>query len=45
MASKDKDIQLDQKAIEENYISITPIHYDLTDHKTLAKIKDWKLKF
>ncbi len=45
MASRDKDISIDQKAVEENYISITPIHYDLTDHKTLAKIKDWKLKF
>lgn len=45
MASKDKDIMLDQKAVEENYISITPIHYDLTDHKTLAEIKNWKIRF
>lgn len=45
MASKDKDNSLDQKAVEENYISITPIHYDLTDHKTLEEIKNWKLKF
>lgn len=45
MSSRDKEIELDQKAVEKNYISITPIHYNLTDHKTLEEIKSWNLKF
>ena len=31
-------------AVKNNYISITPLHYDLTDYKMLDKIKSWKLK-
>lgn len=44
MASLDKTLEFDQKAIEENYISITPIQYDLTDYNMLDELKDWKLK-
>lgn len=31
----------DQIAVTNHYISITPIHYDLTDYDTLAKIRRW----
>jgi 5'-nucleotidase len=31
-------------AVKNNYISITPLHYNLTDYKMLDKIKSWKLK-
>ena len=31
----------DEIAVRNRYISITPIHYDLTDYKTLAKIRRW----
>src|ERR1041384_2938884 len=31
----------DQIAVMNGYISITPIHYDLTDYDTLAKIRRW----
>ncbi|MFZ1322687.1 MAG: 5'/3'-nucleotidase SurE [Ignavibacteria bacterium] len=44
MASLDKTLEFDQKAIEENYISITPIQYDLTDYKMLDELRDWNLK-
>jgi 5'-nucleotidase len=44
MASLDKSIEYDEKAIEENYISVTPIHYDLTDYSMLEKLKTWQLK-
>ena len=29
-------------AVENNYISVTPIHYDLTDYNTLEEMKKWK---
>jgi len=35
---------LDHKAIMENYISITPIHYDLTDYRMLDELAGWNLK-
>jgi 5'-nucleotidase len=31
----------DQIAVMNRYISITPIHYDLTDYPTLAKMRRW----
>ena len=40
----DKTNDLDHKAIKENYISITPIHYDLTDYKMLDELQSWNLK-
>ena len=33
----------DEIAVLNNYVSITPIHYDLTDYATLKKIQQWKL--
>lgn len=44
MTNLDKSIDCDQRAILENYISITPIHYDLTDYDTFEKMKDWNIK-
>lgn len=32
----------DEIAVKNNYISITPIQYDLTDYPTLKKIHRWK---
>jgi len=40
----DTEIEIDQVAIKNNYISITPIHFDLTDYKTFEKMKSWKLE-
>lgn len=35
----------DTEMVAKNYISITPIHYDLTDYKTLEDLKDWNIPF
>lgn len=40
----DKTNDLDHKAIMEGYISITPIHYDLTDYKMLSALSEWNIK-
>lgn len=41
----DDSNDFDQIAINDNYISVTPVHYDLTDYDMLDKLKEWKLKF
>jgi len=33
----------DEIAVLNKYVSITPIHYELTDYATLKKIRQWKL--
>jgi 5'-nucleotidase len=38
------DIGTDINAIRANKISITPVHLDLTNHKAIARLKDWKLR-
>jgi 5'-nucleotidase len=30
-------------AVRKNYISVSPIQYDLTDYRTLKSIRSWKL--
>jgi len=39
----DRTDDTDVIAVRRNYISVTPIQYDLTDYRTLKKIRDWKL--
>jgi len=34
---------VDDGAIEKNMVSITPIHYDLTNHQSLGELKKWKI--
>jgi 5'-nucleotidase len=33
----------DQWALENNYVTIVPVHYDFTAHYALATIKQWNL--
>jgi 5'-nucleotidase len=40
----DTDYDIDQVAIRKNYVSITPIHFDLTDYETFDKMKNWKVE-
>jgi 5'-nucleotidase len=40
----DLSLDMDQFAIRNDYISITPIHFDLTDYKTYGAMKNWKLE-
>lgn len=43
MHVSDVDPDTDQIAIGEGYISVTPIHYDLTDREQLARMKEWDI--
>jgi len=42
MVDTDSDIENDQKAISEGYISITPIHYRLTNHDFFDELNAWE---
>jgi 5'-nucleotidase len=44
MIDADKDLETDQFALKNNYVSVTPIHFDLTDYKTYETMKSWDLK-
>ena len=35
----------DVAAILDGYVSITPIHLDLTNHRLLDKLREWDLRF
>ncbi len=37
------DLQIDGAAIEDNYISITPLKCDMTDYKIMEELKTWKI--
>ena len=40
----DDSLDFDQTAINKNYISVTPVQYDLTDYSLLESLKDWNIK-
>lgn len=40
----DTSEETDLISIFQKYVSITPIHFDLTDYKALAEIKTWKIE-
>ncbi len=40
----DNEIEIDQFAVKNNYVSVSPIHFDLTDYETLNKMKSWKVE-
>ncbi len=40
----DTDPETDQVAIRENFISVTPIHYDLTDQSMVERLKQWGIR-
>lgn len=41
---EDVDQDLDVVAVENNYISVTPIHFDLTNYRIMNKIKEWGIE-
>ncbi len=45
MTDDDKTLDRDQFAVLNNYVAVTPIHFDLTDYKTYEEMKNWKLNF
>ncbi|MFZ2323142.1 MAG: 5'/3'-nucleotidase SurE [Ignavibacteriaceae bacterium] len=40
----DHDLEYDQAAIKKNYVSVSPIHFDLTDYETYKDMKNWKIE-
>ena len=44
MAVMDEGLEFDEIAVRNNYVSVTPIHYDLTDYDLLDELKGWKIK-
>ena len=39
----EKEKDSDFSAIKRGYVSITPLHLDMTDYKTIEQIKKWKI--
>lgn len=39
----DKGEDTDQQALDNNYVSVVPVHYDLTAYKALDLVKSWNL--
>jgi len=37
----DTELERDVVALRENYVSITPVHFDLTDYKMFDEMKNW----
>lgn len=44
LIESDNDLITDQYAIKKNYVSITPIHFDLTDYKMFDTMKNWHIE-
>ena len=40
----DSTLETDQHAVRSNYVSVTPIHFDLTDYETYDNMKSWQLE-
>lgn len=40
----DSELDTDQRAIKNKYVSVTPIHFDLTDYDTYEKMKSWNIE-
>lgn len=40
--SLDEGEDTDEWALFNNYVSVVPVHFDLTSHKTIPLLKDWK---
>jgi len=36
---------VDDRAILNNQISITPVHFDLTNYEFLEELRGWKISF
>ena len=39
----DDDADTDTMAVKENFVSITPVHFDLTDYKVAEQLEKWDL--
>ncbi len=41
---KETDLNIDDGAIDAKYVSITPVHYDLTNYEQIQNLKSWNLQ-
>lgn len=41
MPSKEKDPNIDIVAVDNNYVSITPVQFDLTNYKIIKEVSTW----
>lgn len=40
----DTELDRDQCAVTNNFVSVSPIHFDLTDYKTFEQMKSWNIE-
>jgi 5'-nucleotidase len=43
LIEQDETLEADHYALKNDYVSVTPIHFDLTDYKTYDAMKKWNL--
>jgi len=42
--NKESELDVDDGAVQSNYVAITPVHYDLTKYEFMDTLKSWNLK-
>jgi 5'-nucleotidase len=42
--NKEKELDVDDGAVQANYVAVTPVHYDLTKYEFIETLKEWNLK-
>ncbi|HCT71192.1 5'-nucleotidase SurE [bioreactor metagenome] len=40
--NRDEGVDTDEWALKNNYVSVVPVHFDLTSHKTIPLLRDWE---
>ncbi len=40
---EEEDGEADSKAVKDNYVSITPLHFDLTSYPNICGLKEWDI--
>ena len=40
----DSEDDIDQVAVMNNFVSVTPIHYDLTNYSLMKNLEGWRIK-
>jgi len=44
LVQADSSLETDYLSVRNDYVSVTPIHFDLTDYETYESMKSWKLE-
>jgi len=45
MKMMDENAETDERLVNEGYVSLTPIHIDLTAHQAMAQVKSWNMEY